>query len=99
MLSDISNQVPTKNAGELAYIVDKEIQYCGTFVKIKISGHILLNQCGILLKQKKYQIKGIRLYKIFIQSICVTINGLSIPLMYPEGILSPSIHWKMEFEG
>ena len=54
LLSDIFNKVPTKNDGELAYIYDKETQYGGTFVNIKISGHVLLNQCGTIFTRKKY---------------------------------------------
>ena len=99
MLSYLFNKVPTKNAGELSYIVDKETQYGGNFVNINISGHVLLNQCGTFLKRKKYHIKGSSSHKFFLQMICVTISGLSIHVMYWEGILFLSINWNMVFDG
>ena len=99
MFYDIVNQVPNTNAGEFTYIVNKETQYGGTFGKINIFGRVLLNQCGTLLTQNKYQIKIRILHKFFIKRICVTICGLSISIMYTEGILFPSIYWNMEFDG
>ena len=98
-MSDIVNKVTTTNAGELAYIVDKENQYGRNFVKINISGHVLLNQCCTLFTQNKYQIKGSILHICFIKRICVTICGLSIYMVYTEGILFPSIHWNVTFKG
>ena len=43
----------------------------------------------------KHHIKGSRRHNFFLQKIVATYRGSSIPLMYPEGILFPSIHWKM----
>ena len=43
--------------------------------------------------------KGKQLTQVFLQSVCVTIHGLSIHLMYQGGILFPSIRWKTEFGG
>ena len=86
-MSDIVNKVTTTNAGELAYIVDKENQYGRNFVKINISGHVLLNQCCTLFTQNKYQIKGSILHICFIKRICVTICGLSIYMVYTEAAL------------
>ena len=73
LFSCLVNEVPATNAGELAYIADKETQHGGTFGNIKISRHVLLNQCGELLIIKKYWIKGIILHKFFLQSTYVTI--------------------------
>ena len=98
-MSGLVNHVPTTNAGESAYIFDEEIQYGGTFVNIKMYGHVLLNQRGTLLIQNRYQVRGISLNKFFLQRICVTIFGISIPLLYLEGVLFPSIYWKISFDG
>ena len=92
---DFVSDIPTTNAGEMAYEIEEETEYGGTFGNIKISGHVLLNQCGTLLTRKKHQIKGSSRHNFFIQKIIATCRGSSIPLMYPEGILFPSIHWKM----
>ena len=70
-------------------------EYGGTFGNIRISGHVLLNQCGSLLTRKKYQLKGNSRHRFFLQRLCATSHGSSIPLMYPEGTLFPSIHWMM----
>ena len=75
--------------------INHETQYGGTFGNITISGSIILNQCGSLLTRKKYQIKGSSCHHFFLQKLVATCNGSSIPLMYPEGVLFPSIHWQM----
>ena len=36
-LSGLFNKFPTKNSGELSYIVDEETQYCGNFGIIELS--------------------------------------------------------------
>ena len=87
--------IPTTNAGEFAYEVSDEMIKSGTFGDMVISGHVLLNQCGTLLTRKKYQIKGSSRHKFFLQRICATTIGSSIPLLYPEAMIFPSIHWKM----
>ena len=50
---------------------------------ITISGHTLLNQCGVLLMREKRLIKGNKSQKLFIQKICTISCGNSVPLMYP----------------
>ena len=88
------NVIPTTNAGEIAYVIEEETRYGGSCDNITISGHVLLNQCGTttLLTRKEHQIKGSSKHNFFLQKIVATSNGSSIPLMYPEGILFPSIH-------
>ena len=65
LLSGLVNHVPTTNAGESAYIFDEEIQYGGTFLNIKMYGHVLLNQRGTLVIQNRYQVKGSSLNNFF----------------------------------
>ena len=57
-IANLVNVIPTTNAGEFASPIEEETQYGGTFGNIKISGHVLLSQCGTLLTRKKHQIKG-----------------------------------------
>ena len=94
--SDMCDDIPTTNAGEVLMEVEEMVtEYGGTFGNIRISGHVILNQVGTLLTRKKYQIKGSSRHRFFLQRLCATAPGSSIPLMYPEGALFPSIHWKM----
>ena len=94
-LCGLLNDVPTTHAGEIANEIEETTKYGGTFGNIRISGHVLLNQCGTLLTRKKYQIKGSSRHRFFLQKMCATSPSTCIPLMYPEGTLFPSIHWKM----
>ena len=91
----VSNVIPTTNSGEVAHYVEETTIYGGSQGKLTISGHVLLNQCGSLLTRKKHELKGSSKHHFFLQRIVATSEGSSIPLMYPEGILFPSIHWKM----
>jgi len=88
------NQMPFTNAGKFALSIEEETKYGGTQGAIVISGHVLLNQCGTLLTRRKHQPKGNSRHKFFPRRICATSIGTSIPLMYPEGVLFPSFHWK-----
>ena len=92
---NLSNMIPTTNVGEIAHCVEQTTIYGGSQGKLTISGHVLLNQCGSLLTRQKHELKGSSKHHFFLQKIVATSNGSSIPLMYPEGILFPSIHWKM----
>ena len=49
----VSNEIPTTNSGEVAYCIDETTEYGGSQVKLIISGHLLLNQCGSLLTRQK----------------------------------------------
>ena len=53
-----------------------------------------MNQCGLLLTRKKHQIRGSRKQKFFIQKLCAISKGTSVPLVYAEAMLFPSIFWK-----
>ena len=51
---DFLNDIPTTNAGQVALEVEETVtEYGGTFGNIRISGHVLLNQCRSLLTRKK----------------------------------------------
>ena len=77
------NQVPTTNSGKLSEVIDEETKNGRKFGKIRISGHVILNQFFTLLTRKKYEIKGSSISICFLQICCVIIRGLSIPLAYP----------------
>jgi hypothetical protein len=87
--------IPTTNAGEFAFEVEEEIPDD----RVHISGHVILNQCGSVLTRKKHQIKGSKLQEWFLQRIVATLNGKSVSLLYPEGMIFPSIFYKMAEDG
>lgn len=81
-------QIPTTNAAEEAFhIRDEEGQRSIN----RVSGHVILNQCGSLLSRRDHEIKGSSKHQFFLQKIHSTTNGESIPLLYPESVLFPSI--------
>ena len=83
------------NTGEYVFEVEgDEDQMKGVKKDITLNGHILLNQCGSLLTRKKHLIKGTRKQNFFLQKLCSISIGSSIPLMYPEAMVFPSIFWK-----
>ena len=94
-LSDFVKTFPTNSTGESAHWIEEETQYGRTWGNIKMYGHVLLNQGGNLLTRNKYQIKGISRHKLFLQKIIATCHGSYITFMYQEGVLFPSINWKM----
>ena len=60
-----------------------------------MSGHVLLNQCCSLLTRSNHRICGYNKQRNFLQRISTTTPGDSIPLLYPEGMLFPSISYRM----
>ena len=48
------------------------------------------------MKRNKYQLNGKIRHNLFIKRICETSSGNSIPLMYPEVIISSYILWKTD---
>ena len=95
-LDIISKQLwDSTNTGEFVYEVEgDEDKKKGIMNDITINGHVILNQCGSLLTRKRHMIKGNKKQNYFIQKLCAISTGASIPLMYPEAMLFPSIFWK-----
>ena len=67
--------IPTKNAGKLAYYIDQETEYGGTFGNIKISGSVLKNQCGTFLTMKNHQIKVSSRHNFFLHNLSLHVVG------------------------
>ena len=80
--------IPTTDAGEVAVTIREE----GDENALRVSGHVILNQCGTLLSRAKHEIKGSSKHKFFLQKIHATSPGNCVPLLYPENVLFPSIH-------
>lgn len=82
--------LPSTNDGETPYPVRSETTTRG----MSISGYVVLNQCGTCLARWQYDINGSSKHKFFLQKITATSIGKSIPLLYPEAMLFPSIFWR-----
>ena len=85
----IPESLPTTDTGDYAYTIEEELPK-GT----SVNGHIILNQCGSILSRKYSTVEGYKYQKHFLQRIVSTTTATSTPLLYPEGMLFPSIFWK-----
>ena len=93
-IDDYMEHLPTTNASEQA--LDVEVQHnCEKSAKYFHSVHILFNQVGSLLARDNHPINGYLNQKNYLQTICSKDVGESIPLVYFEGMLFPSIFYKM----
>ena len=81
---------PTTISGDQAYLVEEDSNK-GDYV----SGHVIMNQCGSLLNHNDREIIGFSSQKYFLQRIASITDGNSLPLLYPEAMLFPSIFWSM----
>jgi hypothetical protein len=68
-------------------------------LKSKFGLHVLLNEHCNLLVQRGSQLKPSRVAKGFMERIVATSDGESIPLLYPESMIFPSIFWKQNADG
>ena len=64
-----------------------------------INGHVIQNQCGSSLSRKNVPLYGLKSQQNFLQRLCSTSPGNSVPLLYPEGALMPSIFYKQISDG
>ena len=65
----------------------------------KFPTKILLNNYLHVLKRSKVPIWTTNAHKHFLQSIVSKIPNTSVPLLYPEALLFPSIFWKQDEHG
>ena len=84
-----SDFIPTTNTGEIPTEVEEKVRY-----GFKFSGCNILNNVGSLLTRSHYDIKSSRYVNHHIQKLCSVTAATSIPLLYAEGMLFPSIFWK-----
>ena len=84
-----SEFIPTTNAGEVPTQVIEKVKY-----GFKFSGCNILNNVGALMTRNHYDIKGSRYVNYHMQKLVSVAKCKSIPLLYPEGILFPSHHYK-----
>ena len=66
----------------------------GSGGSVWIGGHCILNCCGNCLCRKGKKIKGTMRQRSFLERIVSSVKGHSVPLVYPEAMLFPSIFWR-----
>jgi hypothetical protein len=81
--------IPTTNSGEKPIEVEEKVHY-----GFKFSGSNILNNAGSLLTRKEHVIAKSRYVAHYCQKLCSVADCECVPLLYPEGMLFPSIHWK-----
>ena len=59
-----------------------------------ISGCCILNNLGSLLVRRCAKLRGSMNQRFFLQRIVATTPGRTVPLVYPEAMLFPSLFWK-----
>ena len=62
---------------------------------MRVNGHVIMNQCGSLLNRNEKDIIGYLHQKHFLQRIASIQHDKTVPLLYPESMLFPSIFWSM----
>ena len=94
-LDIVDNLIETSDTGNIPFLVRTDNENKGVLKDVTINGHVILNQSGSLLTRKNHEIKGSRKQSFFLQKLCATSIGSSVPMIYPEALLFPSIFWKM----
>ena len=89
--------IPTTHAGEEPFVVTVNDQ--GIRLQDSVPAHIIMNQCGTLLTRHKTQLRGTLKQKFFLQRYAAVTRGKSLPLVYPEAMLYPSVFWKQGKDG
>jgi hypothetical protein len=84
--------VPTTDATDFPLTNERIEQNDNDYVH----GHVILNQACTLLSRHDKDVVGYKNQKNFIQRLASTTVGASIPLLFPEAMLFPSIFYKMD---
>ena len=87
--------IPTTDAGDQPFQIEKNDDMQQTR-GVNISGHVMLNFVGTVLTRERHLLKPSSIHKYFLQRIVATSIGKSVSLLYPEGVLFPSIFWRMQ---
>ncbi len=87
IISTINNsKIPTTSAGKLPMEILTKSPH--------IPLHVILNHCGSLLVRTGHKIRPSKNGRNFLQTLVSRCPGKTIPILYPEAMLFPSIFWK-----
>ena len=84
-----TNFITTTNSGDIAVKVQEKFKY-----GFKFSSCNILNNVGSLIMRQQNDIKGNRYVNHRMKKLCYVAKFQSIPLLFPKGIMFPSLHWK-----
>ena len=84
-----SDFIPTENSVNISFESQEKVKY-----GFKFSGCKVLNNVGSLMTRNQYYIKGSRCVNHHTKKLCSVAKCKYIYLLYPEGILFSSLHWK-----
>ena len=93
MLAQVMEDIPTTNAAMTAPSIEPKAR------KDRFGMHVLMNEHGSLLVHKSGHLKPCQAAKGFLEQIVATAEGQSIPLLYPEAMMFPSIFWNQHNDG
>lgn len=91
---DMEIDEDTGGAVPLTSNVDTPLEVRGD--PASIPGCIVLNNVGSLLTRTRARCDASHNQKHFLEHLVATTAGKSVPLVYPEGMLFPSIFWKTD---
>ncbi len=84
--SENREEIPTTSAGHIPLdIISKH-----SIIPL----HVILNNCGSLLVRTAHKLRPSKNGRNFLQTIVSRSPGKHIPILYPEGMLFPSIFWR-----
>ena len=70
----VSNLISSTNYGEIAHCIDETTIYSGSQGKLKISGHVLLNQCGSFLTRQNHELKDSSKHHLFLEKMLLQVK-------------------------
>ena len=90
---EMHDVIPTTDASKKALDIERKGR------SSRFGLHVLLNEHGTLLVRRNATLTPSRAAKGFLERIVATSDGSSIPLLYPEAMLFPSIFWNQKQDG
>ena len=89
--SGCEGQGENATAVPMANVAREPVHIAGSNFVARVAGHAVLNNCGTLLTRKNVRLDGSRNERSFLQRIVSGHTGVSVPLVYAEGMLFPSL--------
>jgi len=87
--------IPTTNSADELFKVEDITTFGGKYKNFSINGSCILNQCASALSRKKHEIRSSKKEQYMLQKFCATNKNTSVPLLWPESCMFPSIFWTM----
>jgi hypothetical protein len=82
---------PTSNAGRKSFLFQTDVPFIGA--------HVIFNKHARLLIRAKDKLRPNKSQQYFLQRLVATTDDTTIPLVYPEAMIFPSIFWNACSDG